>query len=87
MTALGYRLHGIEKDHALERNPMSPELRKAGEELIEVGLAIEASQVEDGDPPYRIVRADYEKLLQAMARVNAALRSVATLHGPPLRAD
>jgi len=35
---------------------ISPELRKIGEVCLDLGKKIEASQVEDGDPPFAVTR-------------------------------
>jgi len=60
------------------QNSVSPQLRKAGETITRIGKEIEDSQVEDGDPPFRVTRKQYAALSTSAKAVERCLTSLST---------
>jgi hypothetical protein len=57
---------------------VSPELRKYGKILADIGKDIEDRQVEDGDPPFRVTHKQYKELAAAREHLEKIILSVTT---------
>jgi hypothetical protein len=57
--------------------PISSELRKIGEVCIDLGKKIEASQVEDGDPPFAVNHDEFLLLQHCHIELGKIMESVA----------
>ena len=57
-------------------NPVSPVLRKAGENLTQLAKEIEDSQVEDGDPPFLVFNSRIIMLVEIIHDLEAVKDSL-----------
>ena len=57
---------------------ISPQLRKAGKQLADLGKEIEDSQVEDGDPPFNISYKQMRELTAVATELGKIIKSVTT---------
>ena len=57
---------------------VSPQLRKAGEIIARIGKEIEATGVEDGDPPFRITHKQAKAVRDAVEKVQVAMKHTTT---------
>jgi hypothetical protein len=59
-----------------EPRALSAILRVSGETLSRIGRAIERSQIEDGDPPYRIPALSHQDLVEAIESAAGCLKQL-----------
>jgi hypothetical protein len=63
---------------AEDETPISAKLRIAGERLAAIGKQIEDSQIEDGDPPFRVTVEQYTALEGIAALIHRLQKNLTT---------